>query len=136
MGLAAVINRVVRMLSTDLSTFVAIIVVLLAGIVAVIAISQWKLSDRVDRAVAFIRNENADSLSLRKMADVEATLTELLDSYDALLTSHKKLRSRIGMREVREKRKKTENGVDLGDEAEKAAYKAKLRAALRAEGRL
>lgn len=46
----------------------------------------------------FIKLQNKRSLSLSKLAEIETQITELTDSYDALLTSHKKLRSRIGMR--------------------------------------
>ena len=60
----------------------------------------WKIA----RIREFVRKKNARSLSLAKLADLEATLTELLDGYNALLESHKKLRSRIGMRENRRRR--------------------------------
>lgn len=42
--------------------------------------------------------------SMRQLAQLSAEITELTDSYSALLKSHEKLRSRIGMRELREKR--------------------------------
>lgn len=49
------------------------------------------------------QKNNSKALSLAKVAELETAVTELTDSYHALLTSHKKLRSRIGMREHREK---------------------------------
>jgi len=61
------------------------------------------------------------------MAAVEATMTDLTDSYDGLLASHKKLRSRIGMRATREK---AENSLDSGDD------KVKLRLAAKQSGLL
>ena len=54
-----------------------------------------------------------------------------------MLASHKKLRSRIGMRNLRNSGK---NDAELNqvpaDDAGKAAYKSKLRAQLQKEGRL
>lgn len=71
------------------------------------------------------------------VAELSAEVTELHDAYDALLKSHKKLRSRIGMRE---NRARAGNGVDSGtvpaSDSEKAAYKSKLRNDLRAKGLL
>ena len=61
------------------------------------------------------------------MADVEGTLTDLLDSYAALLSSHKKLRARIGMRATREARA---NGVD----SDAAPDKTQLRLAAKQKG--
>ena len=88
-------------------------------------------------AVEFVQSQNKNAVSLRKMAEVEATLTELLDSYESLLASHRKLRARIGMRKAREK---PENAPELatvpGTDAEKAEYKRQLRAKLQKEGRL
>jgi len=85
----------------------------------------------------YVQESNKRSLTLRRMAEVEATLTELLDSYDSLLKSHKKLRSRITMRE---NRAKAPNGIDSdsvpADEAAKAAYKNSLRSELRKQGKL
>ncbi|MEN8197166.1 MAG: hypothetical protein ABFS30_11735 [Pseudomonadota bacterium] len=53
-------------------------------------------------AVRFIQTQNKRAVSLARLAEVEATLTELSDAYDALLSRHRKLRARIGMRKVRE----------------------------------
>lgn len=53
-------------------------------------------------AVDWVAQSNKRSLSLKKMAEVEAELTDLRDAYDALMASHKKLRARIGMRKVRD----------------------------------
>lgn len=79
------------MLSTELSTIFVLAALALSLIALYISIA----------AVRFVRYNSSESLSLSKMAKVEASLTELTDSYDALLTSHKKLRSRIGMRKHR-----------------------------------
>lgn len=97
------------MLSNDLST---ISVLLLAVSLAFFAIALW-ISVRAYRysgaAWQYVQNMNAESQSLAEIARISADLTELHDAYSALLSSHKKLRSRVGMREVRERRK---NGAD------------------------
>ena len=96
-------------LLTDLSPFfvgfLAIFVIFAIGCCYYV----MKLGAYCRDAVEYVVNSNKKALTLRRMAEVEATLTELTDSYQALLDSHKKLRSRIGMRAVRENR---ENGVD------------------------
>ncbi len=129
------------MFSTDLSTISLAVAVLAALFLCVFALIRAARAEKYAfDAVSHMEQNNAKSLSLRRMAEVEATLTDLLDSYDSLLRSHKRLRARIGMREVRAKRKNAENGVDLDakpvSDAEKAEYKANLRSQLRAEGRL
>lgn len=89
------------------------------------------------QATEFVQNQNKRSVSLRRTAELEATVTELLDSYQSLLTSHKKLRARIGMRNTRQK---AGNGVDStvapADEAGRAAYKSQLRADAKSKGLL
>lgn len=129
------------MLSTDLSTFLPVLVI---GLLAVIVMFQGlqirNLTERCDTAINYVMNENKRSVSLRRIAEVEATLTDLLDSYQSLLTSHKRLRSRIGMREHRKKRPGGSDDASLGhvptDEVEKARYKAQLRADMKAKGLL
>ena len=124
------------LLSPELST---ILLILFALVVGFQAIQIEGLRTRVKSAVNFVQNQNKNAVSLRRMAEVEATLTDLLDSYQSLLTSHKKLRSRIGMREHREK-KNAESSGNVGeaptDEVEKARYKAQLRADMKARGLL
>lgn len=63
-----------------------------------------RLANYCRDAVSWVEKNNAKSLQLRQIAELEATMTEILDSHQSLLESHKKLRSRIGMRELREKR--------------------------------
>jgi hypothetical protein len=91
-----------------------------------------------ENCLTWVQKGNAASVSLQKMADVEVALTELTDSYQSLLTSHKKLRSRIGMRDKRAREIEAEsaNGAVPGDEASRLAYKEQLRARLRSSGQL
>jgi hypothetical protein len=93
------------MLSTDLPTFS----VILSAVALLVACVCMFIAARAHRwavaAIKWTHEYNADSLSLKQLAELEAQMTDLYDSYSALLASHKKLRSRIGMREVREKRR-------------------------------
>lgn len=93
------------MLSTDLST-IALALAGVAFVMSVIsAIAAARALSFAQDAVTWVQTNNADSISLRQMAEVQTQLTELLDAHQTLYDSHKKLRSRIGMREMREKRR-------------------------------
>jgi hypothetical protein len=79
----------------------------------------------------YVQQNNKRALSLRKMAEVETTLTELSDAYDALLASHKKLRSRISMRQRRAK----DETDDMPDpKTDPAGWKRAMRLKLRNQG--
>lgn len=117
------------MLSTVLSTAIFFVVALSALILAIFSYRKaLACAEYAASAVAYVEKQNKQSISLRKMADVEAQLTDLTDSYDSLLTSHKKLRARIGMRAAREKKA---NGVGLSpnglSDIEKSELKKQLR---------
>jgi len=113
------------MISTELPTILAAI---WQFFVAVLAVYVWfrqiQSEKYVESCMNYVREENKRAVSLRKMAEVEATLTELTDAYDALLTSQKKLRSRIGMRANREK--KRDDAVP-DPQKDPAGYKAAMR---------
>lgn len=91
------------MLSTELSLFLAIF----AGFNVVIwIIFAWRVRRAVNytrACVSWIENNNAEALSLRRLAEIDAALTELTDAHHALYNSNKKLRARITMRENRAK---------------------------------
>lgn len=87
----------------DWITFASVFLAL--AVVALISLRLRNLEARVAQALTFLQTNNKRSLSLARMAEVETSLTELTDAYDSLLRSHKKLRSRIGMRDVREAKK-------------------------------
>ena len=129
--------KVLRMFSTELSTGLVVLALLLLLLAMACFAHAMAMYKKVSAWGQYIVEQNKRSVTLRRMAEVEATLTELLDSYESLLTSHKKLRSRITMRE---NRAKPANGIDStsvpADETAKAAYKAELRKKLRAEGKL
>lgn len=120
------------MFSTDLSTILTFLLEVSQYVLAIFAL--WYSY----RCALWMAGNNAQSLSLRKLAELEAAQTELLDAYEALLQSHRKLRARIGMRQVREKRKNGEDKPDQGPEIDpdlaKAQEKRKLRAECKAKG--
>lgn len=99
---------------------------------------RWmlKLADYCRGAAEFVATQNKNAVSLRRMAEVEATLTELTDSYDALLESHKKLRARIGMRAVRDKRQVNGDGEIPDATKDPAGYKRAMRLKLQRNGTL
>lgn len=126
------------MLSTDLPTVFLSGAVIAGLFLSLYALRRQFLSEKwCHSLLEDMETRNARSVSLKKMAEVEIALTELTDSYDALLKSHKKLRSRIGMRANRQV-KSEPNGFDNdappADDAGKAAYKAKFRAEMKRKG--
>lgn len=72
--------------------------------------------------------------SLKRVAEIECELTELRDSYDALLTSHKKMRSRVGMRELRER--EADKPSDGMPDPRSPDWKKQARVALAKAGKL
>lgn len=50
--------------------------------------------------------------NLRDIRAMQLHLAELEDLHEALSASHKRLRSRVGMRELRSRRKAADNGFD------------------------
>lgn len=127
------------MLFTELST--AVVIFCLICVIFCLYIFVWMrgLARFCRDAVDFVTNQNKKALGLRRIAELDAAVTELTDAYNALYESNKKLRARIGMRKTRSDRKETETALDSvvpTDEAARAAYKARLRETLRKEGRL
>ena len=130
------------MLSTDWSTIIMVITCFAAVIVAAMAV--WKADNAEEvafEAARYCEANNKRSISLAKLAEMRGELTDLHDAYDALMASHKTLRSRVGMREVRDKRKNgadADEATDLGplpmDDEAKTAYKVGLRAEARKQG--
>ena len=87
-------------------------------------------------AVRWVQEDNADSVSLKILTDLQAQMTELVDSHESLLASHKTLRSRVGMREAREKGRSqagnSKTPVDLPDpQSDPEGWKRAMRARLR-----
>jgi len=105
---------------------------LLALSVAVYAVFYARVA--FDRAAQAYHEADRRAPSLKRVADIECELTELKDSYDALLTSHKNLRSRIGMRNNRdEKPAQGEGGMPDPNSPD---WKRQARVALAKAGKL
>ncbi len=86
------------------------------------------------RAAVAYHEADRRAPSLKRVADIECELTELKDAYDSLLTSHKKLRSRIGMRELRDQTPARDpDGMPAPDSPD---WKKQARVALAKAGKL
>jgi len=86
-----------------------------------------------DRAVQAYQAADRRAPGLKRVADIECELTELKDAYDALLTSHKKLRSRIGMRKNRDDQAQPDDGMP---DPKSPDWKKQARIALAKAGKL
>lgn len=117
------------MFSTELSTGFLVLSLLL--VLFAVAVFWWvkALAVRVSEAIAYLHQQNKNSVSLRRIAEVESTLTELSDSYEVLLKSVRKLGARARTRANRDKGGDSpiDSGAGPGDEVERARYKAQLR---------
>lgn len=117
------------MLSTGTIVWLSFFGAISAGLIAVLAYAM------AYQAREIVRTQNRRSVALRQIAELSGEVTQLQDAYNSLLESHKKLRSRIGMRDVRRRRA---NGADeLPDPMhDPAGYKRAMRLKLRSEGKL
>lgn len=122
------------MLSTELHTILLATWALLCGFWAWRSAHSAKKAHRIAvEALDFAKSDKYDPVGRAKIAEIEASLTELSDSYDALLSSQKRLRARIGMRAVRERRgsENDEASVMSGDDKVKLRMQAKKSGLLR-----
>ncbi len=89
-------------------------------------------------ALSHVRYMTEGQLSPKEIVELSAEVTDLRDLYTSLLGSHKKLRSRIAMRQNRGKggRRVADRGDIHTDEAARAAYKAELRESAKSRGLL
>lgn len=104
------------MFSTDLSTGAVICAVIVAALSLTLAVLCW-INARSARSHAaecyqWVKKVGQMRDPTAKIAELSAEVTEMADAYDALLKSHRKLRSRIGMRENRAA--KSDKASDLG----------------------
>lgn len=128
------------MLFTELSTELQISLVGIAALLAIflagLCLRQAIIArDQAAACAKFVNEQNKRSISLKRMAEVEATLTDLTDSYDSLLKQHKKLRSRIGMRENRQ-RAASEPVAETADDLSTMRDKRELRLRCKERGLL
>lgn len=108
----------------------------LAGIACLFALAAWVTSRRAveygSDAAEFCEKNNKASVTLKRMTALEVEMTEITDSVKSIHTSLHKLRSRIGMRDLAE-RKKNEQVGDVPDSVDdpegwKTAMRQKLAA--------
>lgn len=112
------------MLSTDEALFSALIVAILPVCLALAAILIARSARTYARScTSWLEKFAAQREPKSEIAKLSAELTELTDSYNALLKSHKKLRSRISMRENRERKAGDSVGDELGSETDKKALR-------------
>lgn len=115
------------MFSTEFALYSLLLLNIFTLIVALIAIINARSARNYASAWAKWATDNAES---SVVAQLSGEMTDLTDSYNALLKSHKRLRSRITMRENREKKKlDDEPDDDLSSERDKRALRLKARAA-------
>lgn len=120
------------MLSTELPT-IFLVLACLTCVISVVAL--WLAAQSAAHATAmatYVEEANEKSVTLKTMAELSAEVTDLRDAYESLLQSHKKLRSKIGMREVRARRKNNaDRDQDVPDPRDDPdGYKRAMRAKL------
>lgn len=89
-------------------------------------------------AVRYAQIFSASSVSVRQLSKLEGEMTLQADSLTSLHESLSKLRSRVGMRELRQRRKDGPEAVedDLTTEAGRTAARTRLESQLASTGRL
>jgi len=122
------------MLSTDFYTLTLLFVPVFAiGVTIGALVHARKCARYCESAANFMAENTKEAVSNSKTGELERSLTELWDSHASLLASHKRLRSKYGMRDLRERRNADErdssgNGsLDLGTTTDKDALRAELR---------
>lgn len=79
----------------------------LSALVTAISLRSW----HARRAAAPSPPASDASSTLKLVRDLQVTVADLESSFDSLMESHKRLRSRAGMRELRERRAAAAPGV-------------------------
>ena len=112
------------MLSTNLPWILSLILSISAVYATLVAVQA-----RADcaRCLEWIEKNNKNSVTLKRIAELETEMTEVTDAVAAYGVSLKKLRSRVGMRKVRE-----QNGSDVPDSrSDPEGFKRYMRQQLR-----
>ena len=99
------------MLSTEIEVAIVIFIAILA---IYSAWSAYRAAIHAQECASWMEKNNKAAVSLKKIAELEIAVTEQTDAIAAYGESLKKLRSRVGMRKVREERS---NGSDMPDPA-------------------
>jgi len=128
-------------LPTGYSVFLVAAALFCVGVALGTAIFASRCRRYCDLAYQAMQENSIEALSSTRLAELDRTLTELSDSFSSLEASHKRLRSKYSMRDMRERRNDA-NGADEqpqasllpDDDAAKAAFKTKLRAQCKERG--
>lgn len=112
---------VTNMLSTNLAWILSTILSISCVCATLMAV---RARADVARCLEWIEKNNKNSVTLKRMAELESEMTEVTDAVAAYGVSLKKLRSRVGMRKVREER----NADDVPDHVtDPEGYKRAMR---------
>lgn len=118
------------MLSTDSALIYAVIVAFLAACLAILCwVNARKAANHAAECYSWVEKVGHMRDPTARIAELSTELTELHDAYDALLSSHKKLRSRIGMRENRAKKASDPDPEDLSSVTDKRQLRLAAKAA-------
>lgn len=130
------------MLSTGFPQFWGWFALGLAGFATVVAFSAVaearKMAKYVQMCTDWMHENNSETYSASRMAAFDKGLTELSDHVSSLEASHKRLRSKYGMRDLRERRKESDDDeyrrflakqgeLDLSTTQDKRALRLELR---------
>ena len=115
-------------LSSELSIVLLVFLLLCCSFAVVCTVYVRRLANYCRDSVNYVLSQNKNAVTLRKMADIETAVTDLTDAYDSLITQHKRLRARIGMRENRAAK---QNPVESTDDKTQLRLAAKQNGYLR-----
>jgi len=122
------------MLSTELST-----VLLGIGLLFCLICCAWCLREAIIAknqaigALNYVEKRNTNSLSLKRMTEIQAELQEQHDSIEKIHEMLHKLRSRQGMRDHRARKKEANSDGIPDSTTDPAGYKAAMRVKLAAK---
>ena len=103
-----------------------------ATVVAFAAVKEArKMAEYCGTCANFMHENNLEALKDSRIAALDTSLTELSDAFSSLEASHKRLRSKYGMRDLRERRAASDDDrtgeLDLATTDDKRALRLELR---------
>lgn len=100
-----------------------------ATVVAFSSVAECrKMARYCAQCTDYMHDNNMEALKDSKLAAIASELTELSDSFASLSASHKRLRSKYGMQDLRARRNAGDDGeVDLSETTDKRALRLELR---------
>jgi len=108
-----------------------------ATVVAFAAVNEArKMADYCAKCTNYMHENNAEAFKDSRIAALDSSLTELSDQFSSLNASHKRLRSKYGMRDLRERQKNGDDEPEGDLDLAKTNDKRALRLALMQKGLL